>query len=220
MNIDDAIAEAATTGLSTDDTHRFLDALRAMRGAPFEPHSHIGGAEVRDIHPSAVIGLGSTVWAFARILPHVVIGAECCIGGGTEIGRGSRIGDRSRIGANVFLPPNSLIGTDVFIGPNVTCTDDKHPRAGNDAYTAEPPVIGNGASIGAGAVLLPGVVIGAGARVAAGAVVTSNVPPRMMVIGAPARERPMPAAWLIPPPTYPGSPSPLYEDAIQPTTLT
>lgn len=139
------------------------------------------------IDPSAILGPGSVAWHFSVILAKVVIGESVSIGSGCEIGRGSIIGDRTRIGAHVFLPPRSTVGADVFIGPNVTCTDDRHPRAGNADYVAEPPIIEDGASIGAGAILLPGVRIGAGAMVGAGAVVTRDVPARSVIRGEPAR---------------------------------
>jgi UDP-2-acetamido-3-amino-2,3-dideoxy-glucuronate N-acetyltransferase len=48
-------------------------------------------------------------------------------------------------------------------------------------------IVRRGASIGAGAVILPGVEIGAEAMVGAGAVVTTDVPPRVVVVGNPAR---------------------------------
>lgn len=163
------------------------------------------------IDPSATYEKGTMIWHYARVLAKCRIGHDVSIGGGSEIGRGTVIGDRTRIGANVFLPPNSVVGSEVFIGPNVTCTDDRHPIAGNSEYTAEPPTIGDGASIGAGAILLPGVRIGAHARVAAGAIVTTDVPAGMMVVGTPARERTMPVAW--------SNPSPLAEDALAPVTL-
>jgi acetyltransferase-like isoleucine patch superfamily enzyme len=41
--------------------------------------------------------------------------------------------------------------------------------------------------VGGGAVLVPGVEVGEEAFVAAGAVVTRDVPPRAVVLGAPAR---------------------------------
>lgn len=160
------------------------------------------------IDPSAIIGERTLCWWYSRVLSEVIIGTDCSIGGGTEIGRGCRIGDRSRIGANVFLPPNTVIGKGVFVGPGVVCTDDRHPRAGNSDYTAEPPTIGDGAAIGAAAVLLPGVRIGKHARIAAGAIVTKDVPDYGCVMGTPARLRDMPEPW-----------SPLAEDALAPVTL-
>ena len=136
---------------------------------------------------SAVLGTGTVVWHFAVILADVVIGRDCSIGSRAEIGRGCKIGDRTRIGSGAFLPPNAVIGSDVFIGPGAIFTDDRHPRAGNTGYHAEPPRVEDGASIGAGAVILPGVVIGAGAMVGAGSVVTKDVPPRAVVHGEAAR---------------------------------
>lgn len=141
------------------------------------------------IDRTAVVGPGTIVWHFARVLADAVIGLDCNVGGGAEIGRGTKIGDRSRISAGVFLPSNSKIGNDVFIGPNATFTDDRYPktlRAG-ETYKAEPPVIEDGASIGAGAVILPGIRIGKNARVAAGAVVTKDVPDGLAVKGFAAK---------------------------------
>lgn len=147
------------------------------------------------IDRTATFGEGTTIWHYARVLAGVTIGRDCSIGGGAELGVNTIVGDATRIGAGVFLPPNSRVGSHVFIGPNVTCTDDRHPRAGNADYIAEPPVIEDYASIGAGAILLPGVHIGAHARVAAGAIVTRDVGPSEMVRGEPARVYDIPARW-------------------------
>lgn len=150
------------------------------------------------VQERARIGSHVHIWGGARILPDVVIGDRCMIGGGTEIGTGSVIGAGSRIQANCFLPSHSIVGENVFIGPNVVCTDDRHPvvPGPNDPpYFAEPPIIEDGAAIGAGAVLCPGVRIGKNARVAAGAVVTKDVLENGMVRGLPARPRKMPIQW-------------------------
>jgi acetyltransferase-like isoleucine patch superfamily enzyme len=150
------------------------------------------------IDPSAKIGDGTIIWHFAVVLQDVKLGANVSIGSRCEIGRGSVIGENTRIGSGTFLPPNSMVGPNVFIGPNVTCTDDRHPvihQPGDAPYTAEPPVIEEGAAIGAGAVLLPGVRIGKHARVAAGAIVTRDVIEYGMVMGKAARPRTMPREW-------------------------
>jgi acetyltransferase-like isoleucine patch superfamily enzyme len=49
------------------------------------------------------------------------------------------------------------------------------------------PTIRRGARVGGGAILCPGVEIGADAFVGAGAVVVKDVPPRVVVVGNPAR---------------------------------
>jgi len=141
------------------------------------------------IAPSAIVGQDTSIWQFASILQDVKIGNNCSIGACAEVGRASRIGNDTRIGHGVFLPPRSEIGNNVFIGPSVTFTDDKHPRAGNDDYEAQPPVVEDRASVGAGAVILPGVRIGYGAMVGAGAIVTRDVPANAVIYGSPARVR-------------------------------
>jgi UDP-2-acetamido-3-amino-2,3-dideoxy-glucuronate N-acetyltransferase len=50
------------------------------------------------------------------------------------------------------------------------------------------PTIRRGARVGGGCILLPGIEIGEEAFVGAGAVVISDVPPRALVVGNPARQ--------------------------------
>jgi acetyltransferase-like isoleucine patch superfamily enzyme len=53
--------------------------------------------------------------------------------------------------------------------------------------------------VGGGAILCPGVEIGEEAFVGAGAVVTKDVPPRIVVVGSPARTlRDVPEEELLP----------------------
>lgn len=105
------------------------------------------------------------------------------------------------------------IGNDVFIAPLVVF-DDAYPEyitvedhvqigAGTKIVTHDssfhnvfegrlptyigPVVIKKHAFVGYGALILPGVTIGENAIVGAGAVVTSDVPPRAVVAGVPAK---------------------------------
>ena len=84
-----------------------------------------------------------------------------------------------------------FIGSRVMLAPNVTITTTGHPvhpdlRRDGSQFSA-PVRIEDDVWIGTGAVLLPGVVIGAGSVVGAASVVTGNVPPGVVVAGAPAR---------------------------------
>lgn len=135
------------------------------------------------------IGRGSKVWAFANVEDDVALGDDAVIGSHTYVGRGARIGNGVRVQSFVSICRNAVVEDGVFISPHVCITDDKHPRAGNPRYDAQPPILKRGCSIGASALIMPGVTIGEGASVGAGAVVTKDVPPAVTVLGVPARAR-------------------------------
>lgn len=147
------------------------------------------------IHPLACVGknlvLGdqSKVWAFANIEDGVTIGSGCAIGSHTYVGSGARLGDGVRVQSFVSICRGAILEDGVFVSPHVCITDDKHPRAGNPGYDAQPPILRKGCSIGASALIMPGIEIGEGAMVGAGAVVTHNVPAGAVVMGVPAKPR-------------------------------
>ena len=89
--------------------------------------------------------------------------------------------DRARvtIGDGVLIAPGTVIST-------VNHALDPERRRAN-VCTALPVTIGSNVWIGANCTILPGVTIGDGAVIAAGAVVRSDVPPRAIVGGVPAR---------------------------------
>lgn len=125
----------------------------------------------------------------------------CTIGNGTQIGtfveiqRGAIVGARCKISSHSFICTGVEIGDGVFVGHGVTFTNDKYPRAVNDAgalqregeWVLAGTIVGSGASIGSGAVVLSGLRIGERAIVGAGAVVTRDVPAGAVVAGSPAR---------------------------------
>jgi UDP-2-acetamido-3-amino-2,3-dideoxy-glucuronate N-acetyltransferase len=89
----------------------------------------------------------------------------------------------------------------VFVAPCVVTTNDNFMgRTEKRHELIAGPTIRRGARIGGGAILCPGIEIGEEAFVGAGAVVTKNVPPRVIVVGNPARVlRDVPAEELLPP---------------------
>src|SRR5205085_7428074 len=88
---------------------------------------------------------------------------------------------------NVYVTALSVVEEDVFLGPGVITSNDdtmgRHPR-GEPLRGA---TFRRACRVGAGAVFVPGVEVGEEAFVAAGAVVTSDVAPRAVVMGVPAR---------------------------------
>lgn len=144
------------------------------------------------IHPQALceaedIGAGTSIMAFAHVLPGVRIGRDCNICDQVFIEGGVIIGDRVTVKCGVQLWAGITIEDDVFIGPNATFTNDRFPRSRQWPDEYDKTLVCAGASIGANATLLPGITVGARAMVGAGSVVTQSVPPNAIVVGNPAR---------------------------------
>ena len=100
---------------------------------------------------------------------------------GAVINIGAVIGERTMIDMNAVIGGRAEIGADCHIGAGAVIAGVIEPPS------ATPVVVEDGVLVGANAVVLEGVRVGRGAVVAAGAVVTSDVPPRTVVAGSPAR---------------------------------
>lgn len=143
-------------------------------------------------HPQAIVetpfvGTGTTIWAFAHILPGARIGRDCNICDHTFIENDVVVGDRVTIKCGVQLWDGIVIEDDVFLGPNTTFTNDPFPRSKQRPEKFARTTIKRGASIGANATILPGLTVGEGAMIGAGAVLTQNAPPHAILAGNPAR---------------------------------
>jgi acetyltransferase-like isoleucine patch superfamily enzyme len=158
-----------------------------------------------------VISTGAIVFAGTTIGDDCIIGDQACvrerveIGDNVVVGRGSlvendtAIGSGTRIQAEAYITAYSTLEDDVFIAPCVVTTnDDFMGRTERRKALMKGPTVRRGARVGGGAILCPGVEIGEEAFVGAGAVVTKDVPPRMVVVGTPARVlRPVDADELL-----------------------
>ena len=163
------------------------------------------------IGANTIVSTGAIVFAGATIGDRVILGDQSCvrervqIGDDVVVGRGSlvendtTIGAMTKIQADAYITAYSTLEEHVFIAPCVVTTNDNwmgrtEKRFGN----IRGPTIRRGARIGGGAILCPGVEIGEEAFVGAGAVVTRDVPPRVVVVGSPARVlRDVPADELL-----------------------
>jgi len=181
---------------------RILDGAVVGKQPALSPRSTAAREEL----PPAELGAGTTVstgaivFAGARLGAGVVVGDQACVrervtvGDDVVIGRGSlvendtTIGARTKIQADAYVTAYSTLEDDVFVAPRVVTTNDNFMgRTERRHELREGPTIRRGARIGGGAILCPGVEIGEDAYVGAGAVVVGDVPPRVLVVGNPAR---------------------------------
>ncbi|MBJ7596319.1 MAG: N-acetyltransferase [Candidatus Dormibacteraeota bacterium] len=128
-------------------------------------------------------GHGVLIREFTRI------GDDCSIGTSSVIEFSVVIGDRVRLHSLCFVPEHSVLEDACWLGPGVVLTNSRYPASVRSKQTLSPVHVGTGARIGANVTVLPGVTIGSGAFVGAASVVTHDVPPRMLVVGSPARVR-------------------------------
>jgi acetyltransferase-like isoleucine patch superfamily enzyme len=152
------------------------------------------------IGAGTIVSTGAIVFAGSAIGERVILGDQSCvrervqIGDDVVVGRGSliendtTIGAMTKIQADAYITAYSTLEEHVFIAPCVVTTNDNwmgrtEKRFGN----IKGPTIRRGARIGGGAIICPAIEIGEDAFVGAGAVVTKDVPPRVVVIGSPAR---------------------------------
>jgi acetyltransferase-like isoleucine patch superfamily enzyme len=139
------------------------------------------------VFAGAHIGEGSIVGDQAYVRERTTIGPDTVIGRASGVDNDVVVGARVRIQSQVYLTAYSVVEDDVFVGPcAMTTNDDKMGRL-ERGTPLRGATLRRACRVGGGAVLLPGVEVGEEAFVAAGAVVTSDVPPRKVVMGVPAR---------------------------------
>lgn len=154
-----------------------------------------GVAQSADVHDTATLGPGCTIWHLAQVREGARLGRDCVVGRGAYVGAGVQIGDRVKLQNYALVYEPAVLEDGVFVGPAAVLTNDTHPRAVNADGTLKgtadwDPVgvtVRFGASLGARSVCVAPVTVGRWAMVAAGAVVTSDVPDHALVVGVPAR---------------------------------
>ena len=99
------------------------------------------------------------------------------------------INPNARIGRGIMLDHATgfVVGETAVIGDHVSILQGVTLGGTGKADEDRHPKIGNGVLIGAGAIILGNIKIGECARIGAGSVVVKEVPPRVTVVGVPAR---------------------------------
>jgi acetyltransferase-like isoleucine patch superfamily enzyme len=153
-----------------------------------------------ELGAGTIVSTGAVVFAGTTVGERVIVGDQACIrerctiGDDVVVGRGSlvendtSVGALTKIQAHAYITAYSLLEDNVFIAPCVVTTNDNFMgRTERRHALVKGPVIRRGARVGGGATLLPGIEVGEEAFVGAGALVLRDVPPRMLVVGSPAR---------------------------------
>ena len=198
------IAETAIVypGTVIGDGCQILDYAVVGKQPTLSPRSTAKREELAPLELGAgtVVSTGAIVFAGTRIGEGVIVGDQACVrercklGADVVVGRGSlvendtTIGARTKIQAMAYVTAYATVEDDVFIAPCVqTANDNFMGRTERRHALRRGPTIRRGARIGVGAVLCPGIEVGEEAFVGAGAVVVEDVPPRVVVVGNPAR---------------------------------
>jgi UDP-2-acetamido-3-amino-2,3-dideoxy-glucuronate N-acetyltransferase len=147
-----------------------------------------------EIAEDALIGEGTKIWAFSKVLKGSKVGSNCIIGSFVEIGPHAVVGDECKIQNGVYIYKGITLERRVFCGPNATFTNVRNPRAHverKDEYTEI--LVKEGATIGANSTIIGNPdsvrVIGKYSFIAAGAIVTRDVEDYALFQGQPARHR-------------------------------
>ena len=118
----------------------------------------------------------------------VTVGDDVVLGRGSLVENDTTIGAMTRIQAEAYITAYSTLEEHVFIAPCVVTTNDNFMgRTEQAARADEGPDDPPRRTRRRRRHPLPGVEIGEEAFVGAGAVVTKDVPPRVIVVGNPAR---------------------------------
>jgi len=202
LSIEVASNAVVYPGTVLGDGCRILDGAVVGKQPSLSPRSTAARDELPPLELGAgtIVSTGAIVFAGTRVGERVIIGDQACvrerceIGDGVVIGRGSlvendtTIGADSKIQAMAYITAYSTLESQVFIAPCVQTTNDNFMgRTQRRHELRKGPTIRRGARVGGGAVLCPGIEVGEEAVVGAGAVVVTDVPPRVVVVGNPAR---------------------------------
>ena len=146
------------------------------------------------IYSDVTVGDNVSFGHNATVRENVTIGVRSKVGTNVVVDGSTRIGSRVSIQTGVYVCTYSIVEDGVFLGPCCVFTNDKF--VAQKPYKLVGPTVKKGASIGANALLFPGVVVGEGAVVGSQAMVNTDVPPRTIFVGIPARKiRDLPDDW-------------------------
>jgi acetyltransferase-like isoleucine patch superfamily enzyme len=169
-------------------------------------HDQVAEKKPTLLGDDCIVRAGTSIYTDVKIANDVSFGhnvlvrEEVTIGEHTKLGTNVVVDGKSSVGARVsvqtgvYICTFSTVEDSVFLGPCCVFTNDKYVT--QKPFKLIGPTVKKSASIGANALLFPGVTVGEGAVVGSQAMVNSDVPPRTIVVGIPAkRMRQVPKEW-------------------------
>lgn len=136
----------------------------------------------------STIGARTIVGDSAGVRERCLVGSDSLIGRGVTVENDTVIGSRTKIQSGAYITAYVVIEDDCFIAPMVVTTNDNFMGRTKERFKSlKGCTVRRGARVGGGAHILPGIEIGEEAFVATASVVTRDVPPRTLVMGAPAK---------------------------------
>ena len=136
------------------------------------------------IYAGCSMGEGFQTGSRAIIREESHFGKSCSFGALAQSDGQIKVGDNCRFHNNVFIATFTTIEDNVHFYPMSCTVDSLHPPCQKGR---EGPHLASGVIVGAKVLILPRVKVGAGAILAGASVVTHDVPPNMVVAGAPAK---------------------------------
>jgi acetyltransferase-like isoleucine patch superfamily enzyme len=166
-----------------------LAARSTARGdvAPLELGDRVTVCAGAVVFAGAWVGDGAILGDQSYVRERSRVGPDSVIGRGSVVDNDVTIERRVRVQTNVYLTAFTLVEDDVFVGPGVTTTNDHTMSRHGPEEPLRGAVLRRACRVGGASVIVPGIEVGEEAFVAAGSVVTRDVPPRAVVMGAPAR---------------------------------
>lgn len=171
-------------------------------------HSVLTGSTVVgnhcDIGPAAVVEsstLGDDVRVDQSTIRDSSVGSGSAIGPYAHLRRGCHLGEHVHVGSHAEMKATELsagakcghvsyIG-DAYVGEGANIGAGTI-TANYDGVRKHRTVVGKGAFVGSDSVLVAPITIGENAKTGAGSVVTRDVPDNTLVMGVPARPKPLP----------------------------
>ncbi|MCE5203457.1 MAG: N-acetyltransferase [Actinomycetia bacterium] len=157
-----------------------------LDGVVLGDHCSVGSHTV--LMAGSTFGAGCIIGDNAGVRERCTVGERAVIGRGVTVENDTAIGSRTKIQSGAYITAYVTIEEDVFIAPMVVTTNDNFMGRTQERFAhLRGCTIHRGARVGGGSHILPGIEIGEESFVATGSVVTRDVPPRMLVMGVPAR---------------------------------